>query len=178
MSTRSTPNSAERYDGITRLFHWSMALLIGWQLLKFFDRIDDGEHWIGENLVPWHGSIGMLLMVLIVLRIVWTVTQRRHRPGHDPAIAVAVKAGHGLLYAGMALLPLTGALAVVGNGYGLKAFGIQLVEKGPEIPWMISLGALHSPIAWITLILVVGHIGMALLHHFVKQDGVLQRMAG
>lgn len=29
-----------RHDGISHAFHWGMALLIAWQLLKFFDRID------------------------------------------------------------------------------------------------------------------------------------------
>lgn len=169
-------DSKERYGRITRSFHWGMALLIGWQLLKFFDRIADGEHWVGQTLVPWHVSIGMLL---IVLRIVWATKQRDNRPEHDPGTAFAVKAGHGLLYAGMALLPVTGVLTMLGNGYGLKVFGVQLVARGgAEIPWMISLGSLHSPIAWIMLILVAGHIGMALLHPFVKQDDVLQRMAG
>ncbi len=41
---------------------------------------------------------------------------------------------------------------------------------------MAAIGSLHSPIAWSLLILVVGHVGMALVHHFIKKDGVLQRM--
>lgn len=172
-------DSKERYGRISRFFHWAMALLIGWQLLKFFDRIEDGEHWIGQTLVPWHVSIGTLLIALVVLRIVWAAKQHPNRPEHDPASALAVKTGHSLLYAGMVLLPLTGLFTMIGNGYGLKVFGIQLVARGgAEIPWMISLGSLHSPIAWIMLALIAGHIGMALLHHFVKKDGVLQRMAG
>lgn len=44
-------DSKERYGSITRIFHWGMALLIIWQFMKFFDRINDGEHWIGENIV-------------------------------------------------------------------------------------------------------------------------------
>lgn len=36
--------------------------------------------------------------------------------------------------------------------------------------------SLHSPIAWFLLVMIVGHVGIALLHHFVKKDGVLQRM--
>ena len=34
-----------------------------------------------------------------------------------------------------------------------------------------------SPLAWLLLIMVAGHIGVALFHHFVKKDGVLRRMA-
>ncbi|MEH6667789.1 MULTISPECIES: hypothetical protein [unclassified Psychrobacter] len=44
-------DSKERYGRISKFFHWSMTVLIFWQLLKFTDRISDGEHWIGQTLV-------------------------------------------------------------------------------------------------------------------------------
>lgn len=174
--TRYRVELQERYDGVSRFFHWSMALLVGWQFLKFFDRINDGEHWVGETLVPWHISIGTLMLVLIALRVFWTARQKDKRPAQDPAMASLVKAGHFLLYAGMVLLPITGVLAMLGGGYGWTAFGVPLAAEGEEIPWMAAIGSLHSPIAWSLLILVVGHVGMALVHHFIKKDGVLQRM--
>ncbi|MDX3895496.1 cytochrome b [Pusillimonas sp.] len=169
-------DSKQRYGSISRIFHWSMAVLIGWQLLKFFDRINDGEHWVGQTLVPWHVSIGTALCVLIVLRLAWTGLQAGRRPEQDPAAAFLVKTGHGLMYAGMLLMPLTGILTMVGNGYGLTTFGVELASKGQEISWMASLGSLHSPMAWVLLVLIAGHIGIALLHGIVKKDGVLQRM--
>ncbi len=169
-------DTKERYGCITRTIHWVMALLVVWQFLKFFDRIDDGEHWVGQALVPWHISIGTVILVLVILRMIWAAKQKGKRPDPDPATAFLVRSGHFLLYAGMVLLPITGILTMIGNGYGLTAFGIQLAAKGPETPWMISLGGLHSPIAWILLILVLGHTAIALFHHFVKKDGVLRRM--
>ncbi|WP_397474252.1 cytochrome b [Pusillimonas sp.] len=169
-------DSKQRYGSISRIFHWTMAVLIGWQVLKFFDRIDDGEHWVGETLVPWHISIGVTLLVLVVLRLLWVARQKGNRPEQDPATVVLVRLGHGLMYAAMLLMPITGILTMIGNGYGLTPFGIALAAKGEEIPWMASLGSLHSPIAWILLILILGHIGIALFHGLVKKDGVLQRM--
>lgn len=169
-------DSKERYGSISKWLHWLMGGLILWQFLKFFDRINEGEHWVGQTLVPWHISIGALLLVLVAVRIFWALGQLKQRPRHDPATAFMVKAGHLALYLGMALLPITGILTMIGNGYGLKVFGVQLVAKGPEIAWAASLGGLHSPLAWITLLLVIGHVGMALLHHFVKRDDILRRM--
>src|SRR5690606_18534942 len=61
---RDTP---QRYGTVSRLLHWLMAILVLWQALKLFDRIDDGEHWIGQTLVPWLISIGSVLLLLIVL---------------------------------------------------------------------------------------------------------------
>ncbi len=169
-------DSKQRYGAISRIFHWGMAFLIGWQVLKIFDRIDDGEHWVGQTLVPWHISIGTLVLALVVLRILWATKQRGRRPEQDPATAFLVNAGHFLLYAGMVLMPVTGIMTMGGNGYGLNVFGMQLIAQGEEIAWMAKLGSVHSPIAWILVILIAGHAGIALLHHFVKKDDVLRRM--
>jgi len=169
-------DSKERYGRISRLFHWGMAVLIVWQLLKFFDRIADGEHWVGQTLVPWHVSIGSLLLILVVLRLIWAVKQKDNRPDQDPTLAFWVKVGHGLLYLGLVLMPVLGIFYLLGNGYGWKVFSVQLIAKGEKIAWMASLGSLHSPIAWVLLMLIIGHVGMALWHQLVKRDGVLRRM--
>lgn len=180
MDSAPKPNmrvdSTARYGSVSRLFHWGMAVLIGWQMLKFFDRIDEGEHWIGQTLVPAHVAIGTVLLALVMLRIVWALKQSGNRPTLGPILAAPAKVGHALLYAGMALLPITGVLAVIGGGHGWTVFGIHLVAKGDEIPWMSSIGSLHSPIAWMLLVVIVGHIGMAFVHHFVRNDDVLRRM--
>ena len=66
---------------------------------------------------------------------------------------------------------------MLGNGYGLTVFGMELVAKGDGIPWLAAFGrAVHSPLAWLLVAMVIGHAGMALVHHFVKRDGVLRRM--
>lgn len=169
-------DSKQRYGSISRIFHWGMGLLLIWQILKFFDRINDGEHWVGQTLVPWHVSIGTVLLVLVVLRLLWVAKQRGNRPAQDPSTVVLVRLGHGLLYACMVFMPITGVLTMIGNGYGLTAFGVQLAAKGAEIPWMATLGSLHSPTAWVFLALILGHVAIALYHGLVKKDGVLQRM--
>lgn len=169
-------DSRERYGRISKILHWVMAFLIGWQVLKFGDRISEGEHWIGQSLVPWHVSIGVLLLCLVVLRMLWALSQRTHRPLQNPATARLVKLGHSLLYAGMLLMPITGLMVMLGGGYGVKAFGIQLIAKGEGLPLAESLGSLHSPLAWAVTVLIIGHVGIALFHHFVRRDDTLRRM--
>lgn len=164
-----------RYGSVTILFHWGMTALIGWQMLKFFDRIEDGEHWVGQTLVPWHISIGSLLLLLVIARLVWIAWQDV-RPAHSPSIAIFVRIGHGLLYASMALMPLTGIARMVGAGYGWAAFGLQIIPRGGEIAWLSALGSLHSPIAWLFLVLLVGHVAITLVHHFVLKDDTLRRI--
>jgi len=171
-------DSPNHYGGTTRLLHWGIALLALLQFMKLGDRIDDGEHWIGQTIVPWHISVGACIFVLAIVRLWWAARQRPNRPQPE-AMAGMVRLGHGLLYACMLLMPLTGIAVMVGNGYGLTVFGVNLITKTEvETPWLSAIGSLHSPIAWIFLALVLGHIAAALYHHVVRGDQTLRRMLG
>lgn len=170
-------DNPERYGVITRAFHWLFAGLVLWQFMKFFDRIGEGEHWIGETLVPWHVSIGVLLLVLVVVRVAWALSQAQHRPTHEAPIKYLARASHSLIYGVLVLMPITGMLYMVGEGYGVEAFGITLVAEGEEVAWMHTLGELHEILAWTLLALTLAHIAMALHHQFVRRDGTLRRMA-
>ncbi|EKE83669.1 cytochrome b [Idiomarina xiamenensis] len=168
-------DSSRRYGAVTKLFHWGMAVLLLWQFMKFFDRINDGEHWVGQTLVPWHISIGVLLASFAILRIVWTVSQRQRRPQPTQYPAL-VKSGHLLLYFLLVATPLSGMLLMVGNGYGLSAFGFTLLERGAEIHWAAAIGQWHSPLAWLFAVIIGGHVIMAIWHQLRLRDGTLKRM--
>ncbi len=173
------PDTRQRYGTLSRLLHWGMAVLVVWQALKLADRIDDGQHWIGQVLVPWHVSIGTLVGVLIVVRIAWALRNRQRRPPAPmpPLLGMLARAGHIALYLALLLMPLSGIAILVGNGYGLEAFGLQLVAPGTEIPWLAAFGkVVHSPLAWLLVLLVIGHVAAALWHGLVRKDGVLRRM--
>lgn len=170
-------DNTERYGLVSRTFHWLVAFLALWQFLKLGDRIGEGEHWVGETLVPWHVSIGTVILLLMLLRTGWALSQASQRPPHLPPFAGLAKAAHILMYVLLLLLPVTGTLYVVGGGHGLKSFGVVLIAEGDKIPWMEWVGDLHGPIAWALLALIIGHILMALHHHFARGDGTLRRMA-
>lgn len=171
-------DSASRYGLISRLLHWVMALLVIQQFFKLADRIDEGEHWLGETFGSYHGSIGLCVLLLVVLRLVWVLTQRQ-RPQGQGATAMLARVGHWLLYLSMLALPLSALALMIGNGYGVRFFDLELVARGGEkVEWLATLGSLHSPLALLFLALVLGHIGAALYHHFVLRDDTLKRMAG
>jgi hypothetical protein len=46
---------------------------------------------------------------------------------------------------------------------------MEIVAEGGKIPRAATIGSFHSPIAWLLLVMVVGHVGIALWHHFVKK---------
>lgn len=171
-------DSPSHYGRTTRLLHWGMGLLIVLQFLKLGDRINEGEHWIGQTIVPLHISVGALIFVLALLRLWWAVRQRPNRPQPEASPAM-VRLGHFMLYVCMLLLPILGIAAMLGGGYGLTLFGVSIIAKtGIETPWLGMVGNLHSPIAWLFVVLVLGHIAAALFHHFVRRDQTLRRMLG
>lgn len=170
-------DNTTRYGSVTRWFHWLMTVLIFQQFFKLADRINEGEHWLGETFGPWHLSIGALILTLVVLRIAWVLSQIGHRPIHRGAMAPFVRLGHFLLYAVMLLMPITGISYMLGNGYGLTLFGIELARRTDvETPWLLNIGSVHSPLAWLLLALVIGHLIAALYHHWVLHDDTMKRM--
>lgn len=170
-------DSPRRYGAVTKLFHWLMALLFVQQFAKLGDRINDGEHWVGDFFGPWHGFVGTLVLTLVVFRLMWAFSQRRRRPPHEGPSAFVVKAGHAMLYLFMVLLPLTGIMYMLGYGYGLKFLSVPLVDRtGEQIDWLVTLGSLHGPASWLFLLTIFGHVAAALFHHFIFRDEILRRM--
>jgi len=169
-------DTPQKYGAVSRFLHWLMAFMVLAQFLKFGDRINDGEHWVGALVKSIHGSFGVIFMALVILRIVWALAQR-DRPPYQGALAVFARLGHWALYACMVLMPLSGILRGVGKGRAVKVFGVEVwPASGVETPWMIAVGQWHSPVAWTLLVLVLGHVAMGVYHHVVQRDGTLARM--
>lgn len=168
--------SVTRYDGFTRLLHWLMAVLILSQFVKLVEYVDGGEAWFKGTFGPFHGSVGVVILVLAAIRIVWALLQCGKRPALTGNGAVLASLGHKALYAGMLALPLTGIFKLVGNGWGLRVFDVQLIARGEEIEWMASMGEWHAPLSWALAIMILGHIVMGLVHQCILKDGSLKKI--
>lgn len=172
-------DNKERYGSITRFFHWLVAVLVLQQFFKFADRINEGEHWLGDTFGPWHVSMGAIILILTITRLLWTMTQKPQRPINLGMDGVIAKLVHRLMYLSMLVMPFLGALYIHGKGYPVKVFGIELIGKpAGEVSWALALGEWHSPFAFLLAFLVIAHIAGALYHHFIRNDDVLKRMAG
>lgn len=170
-------DNPQRYGTVSKFFHWVMAILILEQFFKFADRINDGEHWLGDTFGPLHGSIGMILLMLVVLRVLWSVSQQQQRPINHGFERVVANVTHGVMYFSVLILPFLGMLYVHGKGYAVKFFGLEVIAKpANEVEWAINIGEFHSPVAILLALLVVLHIAAAIYHQVVKKDDVLKRM--
>ncbi|MFC3192613.1 cytochrome b [Marinicella sediminis] len=165
----------EKYGLISRLLHWGMALLIVWQLLSaashnfFEDTAIEAFFW------PSHKPLGVLLLALMVLRVLWALINVSRRPS---SISLFSKLGHVTLYLVLIAVPVLGLLRQYGSGRTFEVFGIQLFAgfEGDKIKWMMDAGSdFHGELGWALLLLIVGHVAMAIKHRKTEQN-VLPRM--
>ena len=174
-------NSPDRYGGVAKLLHWSIAALIigliwlGWYMvdLSYYDT------WYHDSLAL-HKALGMIVLVLALLLIAWN---RYSRPPGDVATIkpwerLAAKAAHLALYTMMVVIPITGYLISTSAGEAIAIFGWVQVPALIEVNDALRDFAidLHFYLAYGTAGLVLMHGLAALKHQFIDQDGTLGRI--
>lgn len=176
-------DSATRYGLISRTLHWLTAAIVLLQFSVVLAWRGYGETSFTltlSNIGP-HGSLGVLLLLITLLRAGWAFLNRQQRP--SPAAGLRGALAHTVhltFYALLIALPTLAILRQYGRGGALDVYGLPLFNAAErEIPWMINIANLvHSPLAWLLLALGIGHVAMALMHHFGFKDKMLSRMAG
>ena len=177
---RDTPLA---YGFVSRVFHWTMACLIGWQFT-----IAVGWRVFGDGAVmktvsllgPSHRTAGALLFALVVPRAIWAFRNRRQRPVDRGLPGASARIVHAMIYLLIFSVPGLALARTYANGRGFDLWGLRLVpETGHRIEWLTGLAdLLHAPLAWGLAVLVAGHVLMAVVHTAVLRDGLLRRMIG
>ena len=181
-----TQRNATQYDFLSRAFHWVTALAV---LVAFilgpggFGRFmrNGGDPGLRYDIL-WHESLGILVFVLTLLRLVW-VALRPAPPTFTmaPWMHWAAKLGHGALWALMLALPMTALLALASEGHPLTLLGGIRVD---HMPWIANLliadlvdwGDAHGLLGDVMVWLAGVHAAAAIYHHLLLKDGVLASM--
>ena len=169
------------YGLVSRLMHWTMALLFGWQFLGMLVKIIVGRSPLTAFLVGTHRPVGLILLALCLLRILWAVYNAQRRPTYAASMAGRLaRLGHITLYGLMLLIPALALLRQLGSGKAFSAFGISISQNtGIEVGWMMApADLLHGVLAWCLLALIAGHVIMVLMHRYHLKDDTLTRMLG
>ena len=174
-------NTLEHYGVVTKLLHWSIALLIiamtalGIYMveLTYYDRY--------YNLsLETHKALGILVLELAILKLLWVCFETS--PGAAAGMKMwekaAAKAMHVTLYTMMVLIPISGYAISTSDGKTVSFFGWYEVPAWlPPIDNLNQIASsIHYWLAYITIGLVGGHIAAALKHQLVDKDGTLRRM--
>ncbi|MDO5705963.1 MAG: cytochrome b [Paracoccus sp. (in: a-proteobacteria)] len=177
-------DSPARYGAVSRFFHWSIAGLMIWQFLGMAIKVMLGRDAALTGMIAGsHQSLGFVLFVLIVLRVIWALANLHRRPPHEAGLAgLAAKAGHVVLYALMILVPAVALIRAWGSDRAYVVFGWPVFParaEGDVVQWAVDLGGnWHGEAGWLLAVLIVGHAVMAIWHTAVRRDGTMTRMAG
>lgn len=167
---------ASRYQPVLVALHWLLALMIiGLMCLGFFvlaQMPNSDPHKL--DILVWHMSGGMLVLVLMILRLI--IRRWSARP-------VAAATGS----------PLLDRLASIAH-VGLYVIVFLMIASGWSTGWLIS-GAFqpngpplpdsfavlptfqaHAALATLLAILIAAHVAAALYHQLVLKDGLFRRM--
>lgn len=176
MAVKSTD---QRWGGVAKTLHWLMAIgILGNGVLGLYmHELKQGMAKV--SIFAIHKSIGMTLLALFILRLAWRFVDRKPRDEPMPRWqALAAHATHGFLYLLMLAIPLSGWLYNSAHGYPLqwfKQFNFpSLMGKNEE--WADIFVVAHEWFFWGLILLLLGHVGGALMHHFVERDNTLLRM--
>ncbi len=171
-------DSPKRFGSVTRVLHWLMAVLFVWQFASVLAHFFAEDSALDSFLWPTHKSVGTLLMLLILVRILWALANTGRRP---KPVSWLAGFGHSVLYVLMLAIPLVALLRQFGGGRAFSPFGIPFMPgfEGPKVTWMVDLGSnFHSLLGWVLLAAIVGHIAAALWHYFSGEPEVMGRIIG
>jgi len=173
-------SDSQKYNRVAIALHWLLALaLLGQLFLGFWmEGVPKEPPGVRAGWFNIHKSIGLILALLIVLRVIWRLM---HTPPALPALPAwqktAANWSHRLLYTCMVLMPLSGFLGSSFTPYPIKFFGTplpRLWEASADLKELF--GAVHTTTGFVMAALVALHIAAAVLHA-VRRDGVVQRMS-
>lgn len=179
----ATVNGAPaRYSALQRALHWTMAALILTLIPAGIIMTDMADGALKNATYELHKSFGIIVFVLAVIRVA-----ARIGLGVPPAEASltdfqrrASTLVHRLLYVLIVIVPLAGYV-----GTSMCCAPVNLFWTVPvpvNLPGGFETAKLvfvvHKAGAILMAVLIIGHVGAALLHAFYYRDGTMRRMLG
>ena len=176
-STSPALSDGEPHDALTRWFHWATAILVVtlYGLYLVWERLPKGDP--KHFLIVSHLSLGAVLTVLLIGRIVWRSSPMSSAQAHDRLQGLMARVVHVSLYVMLAAQVLLGWNFRWAQGQPMSVFGLP-VPSPFDYPTEAhhAIATLHYWVGTAIVALAAMHAGAALFHHLVLRDNVLRRM--
>lgn len=171
---------ARGYGAVARTLHWLVFALVFAQYVVAIAMPGIRRETVPGTLIDLHMSIGVTILLAVVVRWLWRVDHpvplaTADLPRREQQVA---RVTHALMYLLLALDPLLGWANASARDWTITVFGVAALPRvvAPKARIGMLAGGLHTFLAWTLLALIGLHVAAALYHHFVRHDGVLQRM--
>jgi cytochrome b561 len=168
------------YTLTARVLHWLTAALVLTMIPIGLAMANADFGPAQDTLYHLHRSIGAVLLPLVVVRLIYRLAHPAPPlPADIPALQqIAAYATHWALYALLLVQPVVGWIAT--SAYRAPILVFWLFELPPiwpvDQPFSERVFVVHRWIGIAIAVLLCGHIGAALFHHFIRRDRVLMRM--
>ncbi len=174
-------NSNNHYGVVSKLLHWMIALTVIALFTLGLWMVDLDYYHSWYNRAPdIHRSIGVLLMIAMLLRLLWLLYADKPKPlaSHQRWEVVLAKITHLLLYLLIFAIGVTGYLISTADGRAVEVFDwFSLPSSGEWVEDQEDVaGEVHELLAFTLIFLAVIHAVAALKHHFFDKDSTLKRM--
>lgn len=168
--------SSERYTWQAILLHWVQAALVVWLLWLGWTMIDLPK---GPGRIAAYGqhkSLGLLVLLLTVVRLLWRTRHSAPAPLSGGWEAMLAKGVHHGLYAFLLLAPLAGYLTSSFTPNPIRFFGLELPRLfSPDEGLNGAFKLLHWFFVWLGALLIGLHVVGAIKHALLR-DGTMRRM--
>jgi cytochrome b561 len=162
---------------VTKTFHWLTVLMLVGSFAVVWS-----VGWLPAGppraqAVGLHRTIGLLVLLITVLRVLWRLVSRRPSGIDTSPWRYAAVVVHAMLMASLLIVPLLGWAYTNARGHTLILFGIRLPSLIFKDQYFsrVAIEA-HEFLAYALLALIGAHAAAALWHHLVLRDTTLQRM--
>ncbi|MBX7250110.1 MAG: cytochrome b [Caulobacteraceae bacterium] len=172
----------EHYSPFTLTLHWVTAALVVAQplLVWLSEDLPREQHWAAVGL---HKSLGVTVLVLTLVRLLARLAGHRSIPLPDQMPdwqKFVARLNHGLFYALLIGMPITGWAGATAGGRDVSVFGAFNLPAFPMVPADRALAhnlmELHEVAGFVLIGLIALHVAGALKHYVLDRDDVLQRM--
>ena len=167
------------FNGLARLLHWSMAAAIFAMLFVGAGMVVSLQY--RAQLLDLHRPLGIAILLLAIVRLINRLSRPTPPLPADlpPLQKFAAHASHWLLYGLMLAMPLIGWAMLSAGGYPIVMFGgVHLPAIVPHSASVYGvLRPLHGVLAYVLFFTIIGHLGAALFHAWVRRDAVFGQMA-
>ncbi|MCO6411070.1 hypothetical protein GTW23_23065 [Hoeflea alexandrii] len=165
---------ARAHGAVTRLLHW----LVGGLLVYGLVFPADAAVLADPGRLRIEVAFASVLALLFLVRLLWvsTVGGGSRLPSDAPTWEhVLARLVHGVIYAAVLLMTVTGVALAVTAEAAIAAFGFSAAGL-PLMPPQSSLLEVHEALATGLIALIGLHVLGAVWHWLIREDGVWQSM--
>ncbi|ROV58291.1 cytochrome b [Vibrio ponticus] len=171
----------KNYNIVARAIHWISAMVVIGMFAVGLWMVDLSYYSEWYRTAPhWHKSIGLLLAILTLIRLVWTVVTLSPKVEGNAFEKIAAKLVHGLMYLVLLVLFVSGYLISTEDGRAIDVFDwFSVPGLGALFEGQADIaGEIHFYAAWTLILMAAVHALAAIKHHVIDKDNTLRKMIG